>query len=368
MSVEVIMPKLGLTMDEGTVVQWLVAEGDVVEKGQPLLEVETDKVTVEVEAPASGTMGPLLVGEGKRVPVGTPLAHIYQAEAMASTAPAKTVAVVGEEQRETTVPPEKELLTPLVGRQKLPAHRRQRVFSSPRARKRAKELGIDWQRLAGSGTGGRVVERDVLRAAAQQQAVEAAPQAATAAAKALVSLTASARLDALLELHRRLSPVIEQRAGVQLAPGDWLVRAVAAALAGPFEPPAKPTGPSVQVAIAMLAPREVVVATLPAAACTSLARIAVERRAVEEAARTGRPIEIQRPSRAVVVADLSSYRIDTLAAPLGSGQAALVTLGRWQEVASLSFSCDQRLFTWPQAVRFVERLAATLEEPYLLLA
>ena len=77
MAVDLIMPKLGLTMEEGRVVRWLVAEGDQVEKGQPVLEVETDKVVVEIEARASGVMGPLLVGEGETVPVTTLLARIY---------------------------------------------------------------------------------------------------------------------------------------------------------------------------------------------------------------------------------------------------------------------------------------------------
>ena len=77
MAVDLIMPKLGLTMEEGTVVRWLVAEGDQVKKGQPVLEVETDKVVVEVEATASGVMGPLLVGEGETVPITTLLARIY---------------------------------------------------------------------------------------------------------------------------------------------------------------------------------------------------------------------------------------------------------------------------------------------------
>ena len=80
MTVDIIMPRLGLTMEEGTVAQWLVAEGDQVEKGQPLLEVETDKVTVEVEAPASGIMGPLLIGAGQQVPVRTVLAQLYTSD------------------------------------------------------------------------------------------------------------------------------------------------------------------------------------------------------------------------------------------------------------------------------------------------
>ena len=76
MAVDIIMPKLGLTMEEGTIVRWHAAAGDRVEQGQVLLDVETDKVTVEVESPATGIMGTVLVDEGQKVPVGTLLGQI----------------------------------------------------------------------------------------------------------------------------------------------------------------------------------------------------------------------------------------------------------------------------------------------------
>ncbi len=76
MAVDFTMPKLGLTMDEGTVVRWLAAEGDQVAAGQVILEVQTDKVTVEVEAPADGVLGAIVVREGETVPVGALLAQI----------------------------------------------------------------------------------------------------------------------------------------------------------------------------------------------------------------------------------------------------------------------------------------------------
>ena len=80
MPTDIVMPKLGLTMEEGTIVHWRAAEGDRVAQGQPLLEVETDKVTVEVEAPATGVMAAPLVGEGQKVPVGTLLGRILDTE------------------------------------------------------------------------------------------------------------------------------------------------------------------------------------------------------------------------------------------------------------------------------------------------
>src|SRR5512136_1906544 len=77
MPTDVIMPKMGLTMETGTVQRWLAGEGQRVEAGEAILEVETDKVVVEVEAPASGLLGALLVREGETVPIGTVLTQIY---------------------------------------------------------------------------------------------------------------------------------------------------------------------------------------------------------------------------------------------------------------------------------------------------
>ena len=76
--IEVIMPKLGLTMEEGTIIHWLKREGEEVEKGEPLFEVQTDKVNMEVEAPASGTLGKILVPEGDTVPVVQVIAYLLE--------------------------------------------------------------------------------------------------------------------------------------------------------------------------------------------------------------------------------------------------------------------------------------------------
>ncbi len=203
MPTDISMPRLGLTMEEGTVVRWLAAEGELVVQGQPLLEVETDKVTVEVEAQASGVLGTLEVHAGEKARVGALLARLYAAEEE------------GERKKEE-------------GRRK--------IFSSPRARWRARGLEMDWRALVGSGPRGRVIERDVLAAAAQESG--AAPMvASTGFGGAIFNLQSSIFVsvevvaEALLKLHTRLAPVVEKRAGVQLTVTDLLVRICGAALA-----------------------------------------------------------------------------------------------------------------------------------------
>ena len=91
MATDIYMPLMGLTMSEGTVVRWLKSTGNPVKKGEAVLEIETDKATVEIEAPSDGVIGPILVAEGKTVPVGTILSHVlssaeYGARSSASCA------------------------------------------------------------------------------------------------------------------------------------------------------------------------------------------------------------------------------------------------------------------------------------------
>src|SRR3954467_14542164 len=123
MPADVIMPALGMAQETGKVVRWLRADGDTVAKGEPLLEVETDKVTVEIEAPADGTLASVSAPEGAEVPVGTVIALVLAA---------------GEE---ATAPPAKPL-------------------ASPKARRLAAERGVDLAALAGSGPGGALVASD----------------------------------------------------------------------------------------------------------------------------------------------------------------------------------------------------------------
>ncbi len=197
MAVDLMMPKLGLTMEEGKVARWLVAGGDRVEKGQIVLEVETDKAVVEVEATASGVMGPLLIDEGQTVPLNTLLARIYGLGEEVSPGKQVEQRIPRSDEVESGEKPVTRV-TPLARRvaeeegidlSSIPVRRssqrvrvddvravqakrdsngkrrRQRVFSSPRARKQARELAVNWRTLPGSGPRGRVVEKDVLRAA-----------------------------------------------------------------------------------------------------------------------------------------------------------------------------------------------------------
>ncbi len=146
-------------MESGTIVKWLKAEGDAVEKGEPLYELDTEKVTQEVEAEASGVLLKIAVPEGE-VPVGTTIAYIGEAgEQVADAKPEPEPAA------EKPAPDEPEP-TP-VAAVAAPAERQEgeRIKASPLARRLAREQGIDLAALSGTGPDGRIVAEDVERAA-----------------------------------------------------------------------------------------------------------------------------------------------------------------------------------------------------------
>src|SRR5262245_37857303 len=161
------MPMLGLTMEEGTVAEWLKHEGEAVRKDEPLLTVEMDKGTVEVPAPVSGVLARILIQPGTTVAVRTPIAEIESS----SASPTAAAAPVLSSPAGAAPPPARP--EPV----EAPAGRRSQAFSSPRARMRARELGVDVAQLRGTGPHGRIIEADVLAFSQTPERVLATPVA-----------------------------------------------------------------------------------------------------------------------------------------------------------------------------------------------
>jgi pyruvate dehydrogenase E2 component (dihydrolipoamide acetyltransferase) len=178
MITEIIMPKLGQTMEEGTIVQWLVAEGDVVEKGDALFQLESDKAVLEAEAPARGQLAKVFQPNGARVPV---LAVVGLIADPADDITAYTPSTGGAAASAAAVAEPAPTAAPATGQGK-----GGRVFASPRARRVARERGVDLALVQGSGPNGRIVEADVLAFAEVQR--RATPLARKVAAEAGVDL------------------------------------------------------------------------------------------------------------------------------------------------------------------------------------
>jgi pyruvate dehydrogenase E2 component (dihydrolipoamide acetyltransferase) len=164
MAMEITMPQLGLTMERGKVVKWLVGVGDTIARGQPIFEVETDKAIVTVEAQQSGKVARILVAEGEEAPVGAAVAVLEGEGAARAPAPS-------EPKREAE-----------------PAAGAARGEASWKARVEARKAGLDIASIAGSGPGGRVVAADVARAVAAKAAVRVEAVKATPAAEKLAAV------------------------------------------------------------------------------------------------------------------------------------------------------------------------------------
>ena len=176
MAFEVLMPQLGLTMEEGTVSAWIKHEGDEVKTGDVILEITTDKLTNEVASEHDGVLLKIVAQEGEDVPVKGLLAYIGQpGEAVGgAAAPAPAAAPAAEAASVVAAPAAAPAPVAAAGGA--------RIRISPLARKTAAKLGVDYTGIAGSGSSGRITQRDILAAAETQKTAPAAPAAAPAPA------------------------------------------------------------------------------------------------------------------------------------------------------------------------------------------
>ncbi|MCI0371949.1 MAG: E3 binding domain-containing protein, partial [candidate division NC10 bacterium] len=165
MPIEVLMPQMGQSVAEGTVLTWLKREGERVARDEPLLAINTDKVDVEIPSPGAGVLGPLLVKAGQTVPVGTVLAHILteaEAAAGAPTTPAAAGPGIGSGAghrpgAEATAAAS----SPAAAHARPGVQAAGEAYHSPAVLALAKEHGIDLAEVRGTGTGGRVTRKDV---------------------------------------------------------------------------------------------------------------------------------------------------------------------------------------------------------------
>jgi pyruvate dehydrogenase E2 component (dihydrolipoamide acetyltransferase) len=257
MPIELKMPALSPTMEEGTLARWLVKEGDTVSSGDLLAEIETDKATMEFEAVDEGVVTQILVAEGTDgVKVGTVIAMIAGEDEGAASAPKAAAPTPKPEPEVAAAPPP----PPVVAAAPAKAEG-DRIKASPLAKRIAAEKGVDLAKLSGTGPSGRIVKADVEGAGAAAPVQTVAPAAAPTAPTAMpdfgipheavklsnmrktiarrlteskqqvphIYLTVDVRLDALLKLRGELNASLESR-GVKLSVNDMLIKALALAL------------------------------------------------------------------------------------------------------------------------------------------
>ncbi len=407
MAHSIVMPALEMAQETGKLLAWRKKEGDTIAKGEPLLDVETDKAVVEIESPADGILAGIKAHAGDVIPVGQTIAWIVKpgekppAEEASSasgrrmdTKPAPTAAAAANVSAAPATAPASN------------------VRISPKARRLAREHGVDLSRVRGTGNEGEILAEDILAFVASPDSRAAAPRGAEtpqAEAYSTQPLSQVARLmaerttqswtsaphffvsreidaGALLAARERVGPVIEKERGVRLSHTDLLIAAVARALEKHPLVNASWTGdgirlhPEVNVGVAMAVEGGVVVASIPGTNTKKLGEIAALRHDLTERARAGklRPADIT--GATFTISNLGMYQVDAFTAIIVAPQAAILAVGRIADrvvpvdgkpgirpMTTITLSCDHRVFDGARAALFLNDLAAGILEPEKLL-
>lgn len=214
MAYEVIMPQLGLTMEEGTVSRWVKHEGDAVKVGDIILEITTDKLTNEVASEVEGTLLKIVAQEGEDIPVKGLLAYIGQ--------PGETVGVGGAAPAAPAAPAPEAAPVPTAAAAAVPAAAGgKRIRISPLARKTAARLSVDYSNITGTGTCGRITQKDILAAA---QTPKAAPAPAFAPAPAADAAISSAKKTAAAALELMEGDTVVKLAGMRKVVAERMLK------------------------------------------------------------------------------------------------------------------------------------------------
>jgi pyruvate dehydrogenase E2 component (dihydrolipoamide acetyltransferase) len=407
MAHSIVMPALEMAQETGKLLSWRKKEGEAIAKGEPLLDVETDKAVVEIESPADGILAGIKAHAGAVIPVGQTIAWIV---APGEKPPVEEASTASGRRMDTVAAP---AATAAAASTSAPPAGGPAASArvSPKARRLAREHGVDIALVRGTGGEGEILAEDVLAfvasggAQGSAAAAPSGPKPAHAEAYATGSLTQVARLMAerttqswttaphffvsrdidagpLLSAREKLLSSIEKERGVKLSHTDFLVAAVAHTLEKHPLVNASWTGegirlhPEINVGIAMAVDDGVVAAAVPGANTKKLGEIAVMRRDLTERARGGklRPADIT--GATFTISNLGMYQVDSFTAIIVSPQAAILAVGRIADrvvavdgkpgirpMMTLTLSCDHRVFDGARAALFLNDLASALAEP-----
>lgn len=419
----IIMPKMGDAMEEGTLVRWLKHDGDIVNEGEPIAEIATDKATVEIEAPGSGVLKGISVQEGAVVPVNTPLAYILQeGESLPSQTDGQTAAAPAPAETPTAAPTPAPVAATAPTSQSAVRDGEERILASPLARKIATEHGVDLRSIQGTGPKGRIVERDVLAFIESQQVAAHAPSVAPVAAPpptpapTPIPITADERTESLnrlrqitaqrtteahqtiphfyltmeidmenaLALRQQLNQLDES---LRVSVNDLIVKACAVTLEKHPVVNARyqngqlvyPDG--IHIGIAVAVEQGLLVAVLKHCEGKSLRRIAQESQTLIQKARDGKLLPDEMTGNTFTVSNLGMFGIEQFTAIINPPASAILAVGATKRVPvieedgsitprprmKVTLSCDHRVIDGAVGAQFLQTLKQTLENPLLML-
>jgi pyruvate dehydrogenase E2 component (dihydrolipoamide acetyltransferase) len=394
MAFSVVMPALEMAQETGKLIAWRKKEGDRVVKGEPLLEIETDKAVMEVEATADGILAGITGVVGSDIPVGQTIAWIVAPgekppEDQASTAPA------ARGKTETHAAPVVATIS------EAPATHASRI--SPKARRLAKELGVDVATLRGSGPGGEILATDVQAASAAPSA-PAAPAAPASSSNVVVPstlgrlmaerttqswtsvphffVTRDTDAGALNEYRNKLVAEIERTHKIRITHTDLLVALTSRVLLKHPRLNASWTAEGIRLhghvnmGVAIAVNDGVVAAVIPNAHAASLAEIARQRHDIAERARAGRLRPADIADATFTISNLGMYKVDQFTAIITPPQAAILAVGGIADrvvavegkpavrpMMTLTLSSDHRTADGARAAMFMNDLAEAIGQP-----
>ena len=425
MPIDILMPALSPTMEEGTLSKWLKSEGDTISAGDVIAEIETDKATMEVEAVDEGVLGKILVAEGsEHVAVNTPIAMILvegeDAKALTAGTPAPAKAAAPAPAAPAAAPAAPPSPSPAAPAQAAGA----RIFASPLAKRMAAEAGLDLAAIKGSGPRGRIIKADIEAAkqappaakpAAAPQAAKPAPAAAAAPqpfetpyvevanstmrkviARRLSDskrdiphyyLTIECNIDPLLELRDKLNARTgEGPAAFKLSVNDFVIRAVALALRAYPDANCSWTDEAIRfyqtvdVAVAVAAPNGLITPIVRNADAKGLAAISNEIKHLAGRARESKLMPEEYVGGGFTVSNLGMYGIKEFAAIINPPQSCLLAVGAAEKrpivkdgalaigtMMSCTLSADHRSVDGAKGASFLKVFKGLIEDPLTML-
>ena len=402
MAFSVVMPALEMAQETGKLLAWRKKEGDRVSKGEPLLDIETDKAVVEVEAPADGFLAGIKASEGADIPVGQTIAWIVEA---GEDPPADVITAVPSARAGTHAKSEASQSSRPAPRARVPSASAARI--SPKARRLAKELGVDVGLVQGTGAGGEILAGDVESAARARGASDAAAsdsafmqesgniEVPTAVGRLMAErttqswttvphffLTRDVDASALNSYRERVLRDMEVSDAARVTHTDLLVALAARVLLkhprlnASWSPEGIRLHEYVNMGVAMAVSDGVVAAVIANAHLATLAEIASQRRAIADRARAGklRPTDIS--GATFTISNLGMYQVDQFQAIIVPPQAAILAVGAIRDriiavqgkaevrpMITLTVSCDHRVADGARAAMFLSDLAQALNDP-----